>query len=92
MCQAQNANERQDGDGENKWRDFRQFESHAIGLNEKPEQLKAALVFLKMDCELLAATFVTSPVSAAVSPAISAIAATAVMPGGRGDVAMIPVV
>jgi hypothetical protein len=41
---AQPADERQDGEGENDGRAFKSFELHAVGLNKKPAQLKAALV------------------------------------------------
>jgi hypothetical protein len=42
--QSEAANERKDNNGQNEWRAFERFEFHADGLNEKPEQLKAALV------------------------------------------------
>jgi hypothetical protein len=44
------ANDREDHNGQNDWRAFERFEFHRTGLNEKPEQLKAALVFLKGFC------------------------------------------
>lgn len=42
---AQAAYEGDDGDGQNDRRAFDRLEFHALGLNEKPVQLKAALVF-----------------------------------------------
>jgi hypothetical protein len=45
--QPQAANERQDGKGQKDRRAFEGLGFHGAGLNEKPEQLKAALVFLK---------------------------------------------
>jgi hypothetical protein len=47
LQQAQAANEGKDGDGQNDGSAFEGFELHDIGLNKKPEQLKAALVLLK---------------------------------------------
>jgi hypothetical protein len=38
------ANECEDKDGQNDRRAFERFELHRVQLNEKPEQLKAALV------------------------------------------------
>jgi hypothetical protein len=42
--QAHTANGREDGQSQNDRRTLKRFEFHRIGLNEKPEQLKAALV------------------------------------------------
>jgi len=39
------ADKREDENGQNDRRAFERFEFHRIGLNKKPEQLKAALVF-----------------------------------------------
>jgi hypothetical protein len=43
--QPQAANEREDGNGQKDRRAFERLKFHRIGLNKKPEQLKAALVF-----------------------------------------------
>ena len=51
--QPQAANEREDGESQKDRRAFEGLEFHRAGLNKKPEQLKAALVMLKM--------FLTSP-------------------------------
>jgi hypothetical protein len=45
--QTHAANKRKDEDGQNDRRTLERFEFHRIGLNEKPQQLKAALVLLK---------------------------------------------
>ncbi len=52
--QPDTANEHKDEDGQNDRRALERFEFHRIGLNEKPEQLKAALVFLKAFIRFLA--------------------------------------
>jgi hypothetical protein len=41
-------NEHEDKDGQKNRRALERFEFHRTGLNEKPEQLKAALVFCKV--------------------------------------------
>ena len=46
--QPQAANERENGDRQNDRRGLEPLEFHPIGLNKKPEQLKAALVSLKI--------------------------------------------
>ena len=50
MQESEAADEREDENGQNDRRAFERFDFHRTGLNEKPEQLKAALVFLKGFC------------------------------------------
>jgi len=45
--QPQAANQREDGESQKNRRAFEGLEFHRIGLNKKPEQLKAALVTLQ---------------------------------------------
>jgi hypothetical protein len=47
MPKADAADEREDDEREDDGRAFGSLELHAVGLNKKPAQLKAALVFLK---------------------------------------------
>ena len=63
LQQADAANERQDGERQGDRRAFEAFEFHAVGLNEKPEQLKAALVENKFHSAGAADAMVRNPKS-----------------------------